>query len=303
MDATLKKIREALGHKTLEWTPTLWLDTGVPELNNVIGHADLGLPYGKIVEIHGLESHGKTAIAMALTAVAQMQGALAIWGNFENSFQPDWAAKRGIDTSKNFVLVEPYVGEFEEIIKGKKVISKPRLATGQELCAEIEQAATVYHKKYDRMVIVVDSLASILTEGEGDAGIEGQNMRSSLDLPMFLGKLLRRWVGLAQVYNALIICTNQMRLNPMQRFGSPWYTPGGNAPKFYCHIRTRVSKKSKIVNKGKQVGIQGIMTAIKNKSGGTEGGTVGYRIMRDGPLEFVPAKEIKIPEKENGDQA
>lgn len=267
-------------------------------MNNVIGHSDLGIPYGSLIEIYGLESHGKTAISLALAAAGQRNGAMVLWGNFENSFRDDWARKRGIDTTKNFHLFEPYLGQFEETVKtkdgkSKKVLSEPRLATGQELCTEMEQMAAYYHKKYDRMVIALDSLTSIMTEGEAVAGLENQNMRTEQELPKFLGKLLRRWVGLAQVYNATVICTNQMRLNPMQRFGSPWYTPGGNAPKFYCHIRCRVTKKAKITNAGIQIGIQGIMTAVKNKSGGSEGGAVGYRILRSGPMQFLPAADIK----------
>src|SRR6185369_4100302 len=112
--------------------------------------------------------------------------------------------------------------------------------------------------------------------------------------------LFRRWVGLAQSYNALILTTNQLRQSPNVKFGSPWYSPVGNAVPFYSHIRTRVMRTagSKIVNKGKTVGIKGVMTAVKNKTGGLEGSEVGYRIMFDGSIEFVNAKEVKKKEGE-----
>jgi len=355
MDKELTAIRRTLGHLSMDWQPSLWLDTGVPELNMVIGHRTKGIPFGRIIEMSGLPSHGKTAISMAIAALAQhMKKAPVIWGDLENSFECDWALQRGMVTCPNckgtgrgakgkscvdcgdpkikcayctgagcpecfdtgeergrgldpslLMLVQPYIGQFEESVKDnfgnkKKRISEPRLSTGTELCSEIEQCANAIHKRHDCMVIVVDSLASILTDDEAAAGIEGQNMKTSMSLPVFLGKLFRRWVGLAQSYNALILTTNQLRQSPNVKFGSPWYSPGGNAVPFYSHIRTRVMRTagSKIVNKGKTVGIKGVMTAVKNKTGGLEGSEVGYRIMFDGSIEFVNAKEVKKKEGE-----
>jgi RecA/RadA recombinase len=347
--STLEQIREGLNHFTMEWSPRFWLDTRVPDLNLVAGHRKRGLAYGRITEMYGMESSGKTAISMSLAALAQMDGAVVIWGDLENSFEPDWALQRGMATCPNcngsgrekdykpckacgstkrtctlcdgggckechntglekgdgldhdkLILIQPYVGRFEEVVaekygKNKTKVSNPRLSTGVELCVEMEKAMSVSHKKFDRMFVILDSVASILTEGEAAAGLDGASMRTNLDLPMFMGRLLRRWVGMAQVYNAAIILVNQMRQNPMKRFGDTWYTPGGNAPSFYSHVRLKVAriKGSKIISAGKVIGIQGTILAKKNKTGGLEGSEVGYKLMFSGPVQFVPAKQIK----------
>lgn len=346
MSKLLAQIRESLSHVTLEWKPRVWLDTGIPDLNRVIGHKLRGIPYGRIIEMSGLESHGKTALVMALAALAQRDGALVIWADLENSFDYDWAIQRGIakcpaclgkgrdkdgkhckncgekhpcdlcdgggckecansgevrgtglDPAK-LVLVQPYVGRF--MVKASKPgakpkLGEPRLSTGTELLAEAEKCILASREKFDRMFIVVDSIAAILTEGEAAAGIEGRNMRTNADLPMFLSSLLRRWVGFAQAYNCSVMLTNQLRLKPGVKFGSPWYTTGGNAPHFYSHVRVHVGrvKGGKIVDKGKTIGIQGVMKALKNKSGGLEGSEVGYKIMFDGKVLFVPAKQMR----------
>jgi len=300
-DNTLKQIREKLGHLTLDWQPALWLQTGIPELNEVAGHKDFGIPYGRIMELSGLESVGKTAITLSLAALAQQDNAMTIWGDFENSFDTDWAARRGLDANRNLHLVQPYVGTFhEKNSQGKIVAGKlPRLSTAQELCAEMEQLMAIESKKFDRMFVVVDSIPAMLSQGEAAAGMEGANLRTDQDLPKLLGRLLRRWVGLCQSYNALIIMINQLRQDPMTRFGGGWYTPGGNAPRFYSHIRLRAHrvKGSKLVDKKKNlIGIQGAIRALKNKSGGVEGSEVGYRLMMQGALEFLPVSKLTVGE-------
>ena len=313
-DKLLDQIRAKLNHCSMAYTPSLYLDTGIPDLNRVLGHADKGVPYGAIIEVSGLEGVGKSAICLSLAALAQQNGALVVWGDFEHSWTPDWSLKRGLakcsgcngekclrcggkesllyglDTTR-LQVIQPYVGTFDGDSK------HPRLTTAEELTAEIEAIMTALHRKHDRMVIVVDSLASMLTQSEAEAGLEGANLRTSQSHPMFLGRLLRRWVGLSQSYNALILLINQLRQNPMARFGDPWYTPGGNAPRFYSHVRVRArrSKGSRILDtskggKGMQIGIQGILRCIKNKVGGQEWSEEAYKLMRDGPLEFFPVK-------------
>jgi RecA/RadA recombinase len=313
LDKLLDQIREKLGHASLAYAPSLYLDTGIPDLNRVLGHADKGIPYGAIIEVSGMESVGKSAISLSLAALAQQDGALVVWGDFERSWSPDWSLTRGLakcpkcagekcpscggsdsltcglDTSRLKVL-QPYVGTFGDDKK------HPRLSTAEEITSEMEAVMTALHRKHDRMVIVVDSIASMLTQSEAAAGLEGANLRTAQSHPVFLGHLLRRWVGLSQSYNALIILINQLRQNPMARFGDSWYTPGGNAPRFYSHVRVRVKhvKGSRIIDTSQgskmQIGTQGIVQCKKNKVGGVEGAEVGYKLMFRGPLEFFPVK-------------
>lgn len=294
----------------MKWSPSEHLNTGLPDLNRVIGHKDKGIPYGKMIEISGWESSAKTANTLALAAIAQRDGALVIWGDLENSWEPLWAVQRGIAPCEDckgtgfgkddqdcpkclgsgadpekLILIKPYVGKF-----GNE--REERLSSAQELLAEMEAALSLISKKTkQKKFVVLDSIAALLTEGEDAAGIGGANMRSDMDLPKLMGRLCRRWVGRAQVYNAVIVLINQLREGPG---GMGPKTPGGNAPRFYSHVRIRIARVmgSKIISKGRTIGIKGIMTAKKNKCGGEEGAQIGFRLIYAGALEFVPAKNV-----------
>lgn len=327
----LMAIRSALKHVAMKWRPSLWLDlrkllgdaTG-RLVNTVLGHTEKGLPYGRIIEVSGWESQGKTAIMLTIAACAQNDGAHIIWGDIENSFEADWAIMRGLakcpkcfnDSAKRddckacggqgidvdrITLIQPYVGNFSSYNKlGKLVAEKePRQSTGQELMEEVE-ACMKLKRKEQKTFVVIDSIAAILTEGEEDAGISGAKMNTNMQLAMFMGRLLRRWVGVAQSHSALIILINQLREGPV-KFGDPTKTVGGNAPRFYSHVRIRVKRVagSKLVESGRTVGIKGILQAKKNKTGGNEGAEVGFKLWYYKPLvEFVAAKEVKSEDKE-----
>ena len=287
MDKTLQAIRAKLGHCPIGWTPSLYIDTGDQALNSVLGHRDKGIPYGPVIEISGWESSGKTATTMSLCGLAQQDGAHIIWGGFEDrNVDERWATIRGLNINQNFTPIVPYVGRF-----GKEKL--PRLSSAQELLMEMEQTMAEKHKKHDRMVAVIDSIAALLPEDEAAAGIDGSNMKTRMSHPVLIGQLMRRWVGLAQWYNCLVIMTNQLREAPKAFSGV--YTPGGNAPRFYAQIRVRMwrVKGGKMMSKGRMVGIRGIMRNLKNKAGGVENSEIGYRLPFDGPLSFVDARQLK----------
>jgi RecA/RadA recombinase len=321
-------IRKRIGHVPMLWHPTLWLDTKVPGLNLVLGHPTKGIPYGRVTEVFGWNSQGKSSLILSLAALTQRNGAYVILGDIENSFMADYARARGLvlcpyckgtqvvklkgktteckacsspsiqeeptglDLSR-LMVIKPYVGKFSEIVdtRTKRTRIVTRLTNAQELCAEIEEAIKLKVPQ-DRKVVVLDSVAAMLTAGEAEAGLNG-GMRSNMDLPMFMGKLLRRWTGLAQVHNAWVILVNQMRTGP-KSFGNPEYTPGGNAPLFYSHVRVQVQRitGSRITDKGKTVGIRGKLICRKNKTGGEEGAEIGFRLFFKGGLEFVPVKDL-----------
>lgn len=351
-NSELIAIRKGLSRFAMKWKPSSWLNTGIADLNNVMGHRNRGLAYGRIIEVSGFESNGKSAIMLTIAALAQRDGAHVIWGDIENSFEPDWALQRGMvkcpdckgtttitchcatqdDKPKDkktgkkvkaaepeevchfckgtqlvecptcegcgmdesrITLIQPYVGLF-----GKE--KEPRLSTAEELLSEIEMCMSIKRPE-DKCVVVLDSIAALLTERESNDGIEGANMRTKMDLPMLMSSLLRRWVGKAQIHNAMIILINQLRSSP-GKYGDPNYTPGGNAPRFYSHVRVRVKRTpgSKIIEKGKTIGIKGTITATKNKTGGEEGSKVGFRLFYRKSIEFVPAKDV-LPEKTESD--
>lgn len=289
--AILKRVRTALNHQSGEDVPTRWLDTGDPQLNQVLG-SDAGIPYGKLLEISGMESGGKTTIALYLAGLAQKDGATVVWLDFEGSWDPVYSAKKGVDP-KAVVLLQPYVGSFA---KGADLT----LSTAEVLC---EEAAVVVQSLYRanqqiKLFLVVDSIVAMSTSAEDTAGLTGQNLRTKMSLPAFLGHLMRAWCGMAISHSAIIIFINQLRENPMA-FGDPLYSPGGNAPRFYCHIRVRAKgvKGRKLMRKGQQIGIQGVLTNIKNKAGGVERQTIGYKLLFDGRTLFLPAEKLSKAEE------
>lgn len=304
----LSRIRSKLGRLTHERKPTGFMDLG-EDLNSVLGDPDRGLAWGKIVEIAGMPSNGKTVIAIDIAASAQAQEAHVIWNDFENSFdQPiepngtDWYSrrglichrgdpKRGIKPADNFTLIQPYVGRF-----GKE--KEDRLVTAEELIEECEGVMAAVHRKKPGkpILIITDSVTAMLPDEEAVAGLTGQNMRTNMALPFFMGKLLRRWTALLQNFDASAIFINQLRTNPAAYFGDGSYTPGGNALPFYAHVRIRmkrIGKGGRMLKNGKLIGIKGLLINYKNKAGGVEGLKVGYKIFNSGKSRFMEASVIE----------
>lgn len=304
-------IRSKLGHLTMKWRPKFCMDTGSPELNTVFGHPKRGILFGYMLELSGPESNGKTAVALDLTALCQDFGAICLWADIEASFDKVWAETRGVDTEKLF-LFQPYIGRFKrkkkkgeeaQVQEGKNGKEKPgQMSSAEVICSEIEATLQAMHDLHPDKpkFIVVDSVTAFLTEEESGAGIRDQNMRSKLALASFLNRLLRRWVGLMQATNTTILFINQLRVNPMQMFGNPEYSPGGKALKFYCHGRAtlrRAAKGGQMRKSGKIIGLQGVIKSIKNKMGGFEEAEVGYKLYRSGKSVYTDAARIKLDAK------
>jgi recombination protein RecA len=192
-------------------------------------------------------------------------------------------------------LISPYVGKF-----GKE--KQSRLINAQEMLQEAEDLIYFHHRNNanSKLVLIIDSVTALLTREESEAGLVNANFRTTQALPQFLGKLLRRWVGMAQSTNTTMIFINQVRINPMQRFGNPEYQPGGKALKFYCHSRItmRRVKGGRLVKANKQFGIKGYIKNLKNKMGGLEYSEIGYKILFSGTTEFLSVATLK---KDDGD--
>jgi RecA/RadA recombinase len=252
-----------------------------------MGDPEKGLPFGKIVEVSGQSSHGKSAFALDLVAAAQEYGARCVWIDFENSFDVEWSQRRGVNTDE-LLVVSPFVGMFP----GEK---QPRLSTAEEVLEEAEASLVQFHQAEPSrpMFVVVDSIASMLVGEEAEGGVDGQNLRSRIGLASFLSGFLRRWIGLLQTLDATALMINQLRVNPMA-FGDPHYTPGGNALPFYAHVRVRMrrgKKGGRILKGGKIVGIHGVLRNDKNKAGGVEGASCLFRIYFDGRSVFQDVEE------------
>lgn len=289
----LALIRKKLKHPTREDT-RYWLDTGNPKLNSVLGSEEKGLPYGKMFEVSGWESHGKTALMYEVAGYAQRDGAtVAIW-DLENTWDPLWARQRGLDPDKVMVF-SPVMGVF-----GNE--KQKRMITAEEQCQEIEMWMQLKNEANPdgRMFLGVDSVAAISPKDEEEAGLE-QNMRTKVSIASLLSWLLKRWQNLALNYNAMIFLLNQIRLSPGVRFGNPEYSPGGNALRFYCAIRAKVHRKSgKLLKNGKSVGFKGTITNRKNKSGeaSREGIKIGFKFFFTGRSKYVDESEVKSVKEE-----
>jgi recombination protein RecA len=283
-------IQKALGLLTFELQPRKWLDTGSRRLNAVLGSEEKGIGYGKMIELFGPESNGKTLLALLLAGLAQEDGAPVAWVDFENSFDADWAKTQGVDPDKMYHF-------FPKIIQKSKK-EKPRLQTAEELCDEVEMWMVRRHDAgEEKMFVFVDSVTAMLVEEELEAGNQDANMRTKVALASFLSRLLRRWVALSQVYSAGMLFINQLREAP-GGWGNPERTPGGKALKFYCSIRARVQrvKNGKLLHNGKMVGLRAIIRNLKNKAGegSVEGCDVGFKaLFRSNDWRFVDAAKLK----------
>jgi recombination protein RecA len=199
-----------------------------------------GLPLGKIVEMFGPESSGKTSMAMHFAAQAQAQGKLVCYIDAEIGFNYDFAKQVGLSTDPDkFVLVQPQYGE-----------------EALDICLEMLDVENMG-------VIVVDSIPALVpravVEGDvGDAHIGLLARALSQFCPMIVKKL--------DESKCSIIFINQIREKIGVMFGSPETTPGGRAMKFYSAMRMRVKKRKFIEKEGEPIGMRAEMHVVKNKT-------------------------------------
>lgn len=290
----IERIRKKFSGVWTEARIAHWLDTGSTLLNSVFGSEAGGIPYGKLIEISGFQSHGKTALTLELMRYAQRNGAYCLWLDLENSWDPMWAVTRGVDPEGVVVFTQEVDAKSGELI------------TVEKLCARVEQAvASIHaHDPEARFFVGVDSVAAMLTEIESAGGLDF-NMRAQMSLPLFLSKLCRRWNAFAQTHNMMVVFINQIRTKPGVAYGDPEYTPGGHALPFYCAVRVSMRRTAggKVLdNGGKQVGVQGTLTNKKNKAGGgsREGAKIGFKIFFAKDSSYVPFKEIKREDVKKG---
>ena len=199
-----------------------------------------GVPLGKIVEMFGPESSGKTSMAMHFAAQAQRQGKLVCYIDSEIGFNYDFANQVGLDTSPDkFVLVQPQYGE-----------------EALDICLEMMDVENMG-------VIVIDSIPALVPRAvvEGDVGDSHIGLLArmlSQFCPMIIKKL--------DEAKCSVIFINQIREKIGVMFGSPETTPGGRAMKFYSAMRVRMKKKKLIEQDGEPIGIRAEMNVVKNKT-------------------------------------
>jgi len=211
------------------------IPTGSLSLDIALGVG--GLPQGRVIEIYGLESSGKTTIAISTIAQAQKRGGKCAFIDAEHAFDPTYATNLGVNIDDLFIS-QPDYGEQALEVADRLVMSG------------------VYS------VIVIDSVAALVPKSE----LEGEMGDSKMGLhARLMSQALRKMTGSIHKTNTMVIFINQLREKIGVVYGSPYVTTGGNALKFYASVRLDVSKAGKILDGDEQMGTKTKVKVVKNK--------------------------------------
>ena len=215
-----------------------WLDTGIPELNKALsGSYEFGIPGGRVIEIFGPASSGKTFIATMIMKAAQQAGGIAGFSDHERSFDPKLAESLGMETDVNtglFVYKRPQT--FEESMQ-----------IAVTFCEKVRKLKLIPDDA--PLVWVFDSIASMiphdkLYDEKGNRREAGDyNMRDKLALATATSQTYPILAQFAEDYNMTVLLLNQIRMKPGVMFGDPTTTPGGQAAEFYASIRISLGRK------------------------------------------------------------
>ena len=211
------------------------ISSGSLTLDNALGVG--GYPRGRIIEVYGPESSGKTTLTLHAIAEAQKQGLTCAFIDAEHAFDPGYGKKLGIN--------------LEELI-----ISQP--GSGEEA---LEIADTLVRSGAVD-VIVIDSVAALVPKVELEGAMEDNQMGLQARL---MSKALRKLTGSISKTNCTVFFINQIRMKIGIMFGNPETTTGGNALKFYASVRLDVRKGSQIKDKEESVGNETTVKVVKNK--------------------------------------
>jgi len=209
--------------------------TGSLGLDSALGVG--GLPRGRIVEIYGPESSGKTTLTLHVIAEAQKAGGICAFIDAEHAMDPEYAKKLGVNINE-------------------LLISQP---DNGEQALEITESI-VRSGKVD--VVVIDSVAALTPkdEIEGDMGAQHVGKQARL-----MSQALRKLTAIAHKSNTVIIFINQIRMQIGVMFGNPETTPGGKALKFYSSVRIDIRKIAQIKKGDEVVGARTKVKVVKNK--------------------------------------
>lgn len=211
------------------------IPTGCLTLDYALGVG--GLPRGRIVEIYGPESSGKTTVALHVVAEAQRLGGVAAFIDAEHALDPNYASKLGVDVN-NLYVSQPDTGE-----------------QALEITEQLVRSGGVD-------IVVVDSVAALTPKAE----IDGEMGDSFIGLQArLMSQALRKLTSAISKSNTLVIFINQLREKVGVMFGSPETTPGGKALKFYSSVRLDVRKVETLKSGQDMVGSRTRVKVVKNK--------------------------------------
>lgn len=211
------------------------ISTGSISLDVALGIG--GLPMGRIVEIFGPESSGKTTLTLELIAQAQKAGKTCAFIDAEHALDPIYAAKLGVNT-KDLLISQPDHGE-----------------QALEICDALVRSGAVD-------VIIVDSVAALTpkAEIEGDMGDSHVGLQARL-----MSQALRKLTGNIKAANCLVVFINQIRMKIGVMFGNPETTTGGNALKFYASVRLDIRRVGSVKEGDEVIGNETRVKVVKNK--------------------------------------
>ncbi|MEJ2746433.1 MAG: recombinase RecA, partial [Anaerolineae bacterium] len=209
--------------------------TGALSLDIALGVG--GVPRGRVIEIYGPESSGKTTLCQHIIAEAQQRGGICAFVDMEHALDPNYAAKCGVDVN-NLYVSQPDTGE-----------------QALEIAEALIRSGTMD-------VVVVDSVAALVPRAE----IEGEMGDSHVGLQArLMSQALRKLSGVIKQTNTVVIFTNQLRSKIGVMFGNPETTSGGNALKFYASVRLDIRRIQAIKTGNDVVGNRTRVKVKKNK--------------------------------------
>lgn len=241
LQLTLDKLEKSYGKGTImklgdsAVEPIEAISTGSLGLDIALGIG--GVPKGRIIEIYGPESSGKTTLATHIVAEAQKKGGIAAIIDAEHAFDKYYAQKLGVDT-ENLLISQPDNGE-----------------QALEIADNLIRSGAID-------VIVIDSVAALVPKGE----IEGEMGESKMGLQArLMSQALRKLTGTISKTNCCCIFINQLREKIGVMFGNPETTTGGNALKFYASVRLDIRRTSQIKDSDEVAGNRVKVKIVKNK--------------------------------------
>ena len=211
------------------------IPTGCLALDNALGIG--GLPRGRIVEIYGPESSGKTTVSLHVIAEAQKLGGTAAFIDAEHALDPDYAKKLGVNT-EDLYISQPDNGE-----------------QALDIADYLVRSNAVD-------IVVIDSVAALTPKSEIEGDMEQQSVGVQARL---MSKALRKLTAIINKSKTCVIFINQLREKVGVMFGNPETTTGGKALKFYSSVRLDVRKKDAVKDGGVIVGNKTAVKVVKNK--------------------------------------
>ena len=242
LDAALSQIDRAFGKGSVMklgsrdlGLATDAVSTGSLGLDIALGIG--GLPRGRVIEVYGPESSGKTTLALHVVAEIQRKGGTAAYVDAEHALDPVYASKLGVDINE-MLISQPDTGE-----------------QALEICDTLVRSGGVD-------IVVIDSVAALTpkAELEGEMGDSLPGLQARL-----MSQALRKLTGSISKSNTIVLFINQIRMKIGVMFGNPETTTGGNALKFYSSVRLDIRRIGAIKERDEVVGNQTRVKVVKNK--------------------------------------